>query len=145
MFETLIAILVVSLGVVGFMELLKFSLRNNDSAVYRAQAAFLSSEIMERMRANRTEALAKSYNGACNGPGDDEDDEENEQDASGISVSVVSDLAGWCTNVAATLPQGDGEVLCNDGVQSCEVTIRWDDSRGTAGAANQAFVVRSLL
>lgn len=142
MFETLIAILVVSLGVIGFMELLKFSLRNNDSAGYRTQASFMASEIMDRMRANRSDALTGSYNIGCTDP-DPEDESEIEE--GGTSGTVTNDLTQWCGNIAATLPLGQGSVSCSNTTSSCEVSIQWNDSRGTAGSAAQVFTVRSLL
>lgn len=146
MFETLVAILVVSLGVIGFMELLKFSLRNNDSAGYRAQASFLTSEIMERMRTSRDDALAHSYNVGCGDPEDGEQDEgEEDADIGQPSVTVTDDLTQWCANVAAALPEGHAEVSCTAANHSCVVTIYWNDSRGTNGDIKQAFAVRSLL
>lgn len=145
MFETLVAILVVSLGIIGFMELLKFSLRNDDSAGYRAQASFLTSEIMERMRTSRDDALAHSYNIGCGDPENGEEDDDDDTEIGETNATVTGDLSQWCANIVATLPEGEGGVDCNAATGSCLVTISWNDSRGTDGDAKQAFAVRSLL
>lgn len=55
--EVLIAIVILSVGLLGIAKLMLFSSRSNDSAYLRSQATELAYEILDNMRANRQEAI----------------------------------------------------------------------------------------
>ena len=59
--EVLIALLVVSVGLLGMGALLITTHANNQSSLYRGQSAMLAREIVERMRVNVAEAKAGNY------------------------------------------------------------------------------------
>ena len=56
--EVLIAVLVVSVGLLGTAGLQLASLKNNQSAMQRSEAVVLTYSILDRMRANRDVAAA---------------------------------------------------------------------------------------
>jgi type IV pilus assembly protein PilV len=61
--EVLVSIVILSIGLLGIAKLMMFSSRSNDSAYLRSQATELAYEILDNMRANRTEAISNlSYN-----------------------------------------------------------------------------------
>lgn len=50
--EVLVAIVITSIGILGFASLQFLGLNSNQSAYYRSQASFIASDLSERMRAN---------------------------------------------------------------------------------------------
>ena len=118
--EALVALLALSIGLLGVAGLQLSGLRNNLSAAWRSQATYLSYDVIDRIRANRN--ARTSYRVAFGGvPGA----------AAGAPVAQ-NDLAAWKANLAAALPGGDGSITVN-GANDTVVTvrIRWNDERGT--------------
>ncbi len=110
--EALVALLALSIGLLGIAGMQLTGMRANMSAAWRSQATYLSYDIIDRMRANRNHRLDYIIGtGAASG---------------GASVSAL-DLTAWKTNLAATLPSGDGTVAVDDNVVT--VTVQWNDSR----------------
>ena len=60
--EVLVALVVLSIGLLGLSGLQTTSLRNNHAAFLRSQATLLNNDIADRMRANRDSATAGNYN-----------------------------------------------------------------------------------
>ena len=60
--ETLVAIVVFSVGMTGVASLMLTSMRNNDATLLRTQSTILANEIYEKMLANLPAAAAGSYN-----------------------------------------------------------------------------------
>jgi type IV pilus assembly protein PilV len=60
--ETLVAVLVLSIGLLGIAALQLTSLQSNSTATQRSQATFLAYDIVDRMRANKRQAVAGAYN-----------------------------------------------------------------------------------
>ncbi|MEE8428746.1 MAG: type IV pilus modification protein PilV [Gammaproteobacteria bacterium] len=117
MVELLVAVLVLSVGLLGLAGLQAAGLRNNQSAYLRSQATILAYDVTDRMRANRAVADAGAYNIAL-GAG-----------SSGGSVAA-DDLMEWKNNIAAVLPAGDGSVTNNGGTFT--ILVQWDDNRDTS-------------
>lgn len=118
MIEALVALLVLSIGLLGVAALQMTSLRNTHSAHMRSQATALASDIADRMRANRTVAMTGAYNIAL-----------------GATLPTPAtlaeiDLAAWKNSLAATFPVGDGAVAIDPATNIARITIQWDDSRG---------------
>ena len=123
--EMLIALLVLSFGLLGVAGLQAQSLRNNQSAYLRSQASILAYEIIDRMRANRTAAVNGNYNYQ---PGNIADPVAGTATCSGSQACV--DLAAWKGRFEQTLPAAAAAVSCNAGTLVCQVTMEWDDTRG---------------
>lgn len=121
-----------SVGLLGVAGAQLVTLRNNHSAWLRSQATVCAYDILERMRANREQALDGDYD---IGLGDPAPDGDTPRDL---------DLQEWRQALAA-LPDGDGAVARTvSGDQTLfTVTVQWDDSRGAQ--APQQFVTAGEL
>ena len=104
--EVLVALVVLSIGLLGIGKLVMVSSRGNDSAYMRSQATALAYTVLDAMRANRAQATSGAYDvgtGAYTGG------------ANCLSATcdpsqlATSDLANWKTALAQ-LPSGDGTV-----------------------------------
>jgi type IV pilus assembly protein PilV len=120
--EILVALLVLSIGLLGLAGLQSASLRFNTSAYFRTQATALAYSLADRMRANREAALGGEYTFAlpstaptCGVP-----------DGSG-SVPE-QEKAAWLNALACRLPQSNGAVTQVGNVFTFTVTL--DDSQG---------------
>ena len=123
--ETLVALVVLSVGLLGIAALQMTSLRNNRGAHLRSQAQVLAYDIADRMRANRTLADGNAYLIAI-GAG-----------ATGTGL-VLTDLQAWKNTLALMLPGGDGAIE-RDGAMF-RITITWTDSIGA-----QTFTTRTRI
>lgn len=116
--EVLVAMLVLSIGLLGLAGLMASSLRNNQSAYYRSQATWLAYDVIDRMRTNRPNAAAYivGIGGASAEPG-----------IAGI------DITDWKAMIANTLPEGDGSVavVAAGTARTVTVDIQWNDARAT--------------
>ncbi len=115
MVEALMAILVLSIGLLGLATLQTQGLRNTNSAYFRTQANMMAASMLDSMRANVTAARAGSYNLYMH------------ETPTGNNVANKS-LISWVNRIGKALPSGDGAISCD--ASSCAVAIRWDDSLG---------------
>jgi type IV pilus assembly protein PilV len=127
--EMLVALLVLSLGLLGIAGLQAMSLRNNTNAFLRSQANVLAYDIVDRMRANRDAAVAGDYNIALGAS------------ASGSGLALA-DLTDWKALLASSLTNGDGAVTCT-AAGLCTVTVEWDEV--AAGGADRQFLLSTEL
>jgi len=113
--ETLVALVVLSIGLLGVAGLQMASLRSNHSAHLRSQGTALAYDIIDRMRANRNAALGGAYDVALGA------------NVAGATMAAI-DVTAWKAAVAAALTNGDGSIARNGNIFT--VTIQWDDTRG---------------
>ena len=129
MIEVLIALLVLSIGLLGLAALQANGLRSNFGAYTRSQAAILVNDMADRIRANPTAAVAGLYN-AINAPAADTD-----CTAANCPTNKIRDhdTAVWYASLQNALPNGTGTVTGNGTVFT--VSVMWDDGRtGAVGA-----------
>lgn len=138
--EVLIAVVVLSIGLLGLAGLQATSVKSNHSAYQRSQATLLAYDLADRMRANRTEALTNAY----------EVDFPTSSSSHSVSgTQAAKDKAEWLNNLARTLPEGTGKVE-KDGTLVI-IHVRWNDNRGriaksdAAADANETFVYRTEI
>jgi type IV pilus assembly protein PilV len=128
--EALVALLALSIGLLGIAGLQLTGMRANLSAAWRSQATYLGYDIIDRMRANRGHRL--EY---VTGTG-----------AAPVGTTAAElDLAAWKTHLSATLPAGDGTVAidpAND--TTVTITVQWNDSRD-ASQPPVIFTMRSRI
>ncbi len=135
LFEVMVAVLVLSTGMLGVAAMQAASLRNNQSAVQRSQAIMLTYSIVDAMRANIASARANAYNVtmpsvSCPTPS-----------GSGLAGA---DLIAWRQSITTAMGSGAcGSVACDVGV--CEIAIRWNDEAGSGGSSAQFLRTRSRL
>ncbi len=123
--EVLITVVIMAIGLLGLAGMQANSLKFNHSAYLRSQATNLAYDIVDRMRANRSAALAGAYDIAVGG-------------ALPTGTAIAdTDLAQWKPALAAELPAGDGSVCrdvdgnlpCSGGGTYIIVSVQWDKSR----------------
>jgi type IV pilus assembly protein PilV len=95
--EAMVALIVLSVGLLGIAALYVETLRANRTSLYRTEAVNLATDIGDRMRSNRNPANAY----ACGSPCDP---------AAGGNAIAVTDLTDWMNQVAAQLPGGSANV-----------------------------------
>lgn len=130
--EVLVALVVLSVGLLGIAAMQAVGLRSMASAGSRSQATLLAYDIVDRMRANRARA------------GDGEFDIDFEADLAEANEDVID----WKGRLSAALPAGDGSIA-TDGADptTVTVTVRWldrDDNRA-ADAQQLQFTTTATL
>jgi len=139
--EVLVALVILSGGLLGLAALQTTTLSNNQSAYNRSQATQLAYDIVDRMRANLTEAqLLANSQYAVFVPNPPFPSNPNCYATTGCTTTVLAqnDLNEWNNAIAATLP-GCGYIIPSCGSNSCgsiavngtlyTITIKWDDNR----------------
>jgi type IV pilus assembly protein PilV len=122
--EVLVAVLVLSIGLLGLAGLQLRSVRNNESALERGMAVVETHAIADAMRADRANARNGLYDIALTGA------------APAGATFRETVLREWRTNLINALgADATGSVDCTDA--SCVIIIQWDDTRGTQGIAAQ--------
>lgn len=125
--EILIAVVILSIGLLGMASLQATGMRHNHDAYLRSQAAILVMDISDAMRANRG---ASTDNGTALG-GAYVIGFGATPSASATNTSA-NDLRNWKTKLDTLLPSGDGQIIQNGVVFT--IDIRWvnaDDRTGT--------------
>lgn len=130
--EVLVALLVLSIGLLGIAKLSFSSVQSNSSAYMRGQASALAQQILDDMHANRDQAVTQAY-----------DVPFGTIPVAGLDCSLAACTAGqtttydqaqWKSFIAAALPEGDGKVVTvptvvANGTQEVTATIsvQWND------------------
>jgi type IV pilus assembly protein PilV len=133
--ESLVALIVISVGMIGIAALYGQGLRASGTALYRTIAVNLASDMADRIRVNRRGNA--NYGGAA---------ADGDCDAGGGADCDPATMAGhdlfvWQALVAAQLPNGAGVVQFT-GTTPATYTIRvtWDEVG--SGALTHQLVVR---
>lgn len=133
--EVLIALLILSVGLLGIAALQLVSLKTNHGAYQRSQATILAYDMMDRLRANRVIAMAEGYDIAMAAA---------TPAAPANSPIQIIDLNDWLSNyVSVLLPAGDGSIDCTT-AGLCIIIVQWDESRGGGNVAAQ-FQITSQI
>jgi len=131
--EVLIAMVVLSIGLLGLAGLQANGLKSNNSSYQRSQANLLANELLDRVRANRAGMKLGYYDdlfaGVVSDPG---------CISSGCSVQQLSqyDAFLWQNAVASNLPSGQGTITGNGANSVFTITVMWDDERTGATGTN---------
>jgi type IV pilus assembly protein PilV len=140
--EMLVALLVLSFGLLGMAGLQATGLRNNSNAYHRTQASVIALDIIERMRANRAAAAKGDYELALNA-----------SPPTSPSTQAERDLSLWIDNIEDKLKNaGDGSVTCalvppNNRFVECTVVVQWTEIQDKVkdAADNTQFIVSTQL
>ena len=148
--EVLVALLVMSIGLLGIGKMMMLAARANDSAYMRTQATALGYTMLDAMRANRQAAIVQGYDTAVVAPA--------------LLVCTVAapctsgqqaqlDTALWNNSLAAELPGGTGtvvtvtapDVVTGANNVTATITVTWIDKVAEQSfgslAGNQVSVV----
>lgn len=138
--EALIALLVLTVGLLGAAGMLLSSVRNSHNSYLRSQASFIADSLVERMRANPLGIWGAHYNGALNAS----TPTAPSCGASGCTPAQVAayDRDAIARQVVQLLPRGAGAVVCqtrgtapvrNFGISpvdgECRITMSWNEKR----------------
>lgn len=132
--EVLIALVVLSVGLLGIAAMMNFSLKANDSAYMRSQATALSYDIVDKMRANETAALDNDYNISIGQSISSPPNCVGSANSCTPAQLAQYDVNQWkqlLDSSTGGMPCGDGSVslTTSNGYSVVTVTIQWDDSR----------------
>lgn len=150
--EVLIAVLILSVGLLGLAGLQATGMKVNASSLMRSEAVMMSYSMLDTIRANPSGSYTTSF--GTNPPS------ASTCEGSGASCSVANisayDLAVWkCSlgnfnnrtvcdttlGIEGSLPSGDGAVTKAGNVYT--VSVRWVDDRD--GAAVKTFQVSARI
>ena len=129
--EVLIALLVLSIGLLGLAALQTTGLRSNEMASMRTTATMLAYDISDRMRANPQGTTNGEYEKPLSNPVPD----CTSANCSPAELAAF-DLSQWKTALAQ-LPGGQGDI--SQAVSSPlinTITVRWDENRTGASGLN---------
>lgn len=124
--EILISLLMISIGILGLVTTQLNTLTNNREAYFRTQATVLAYDIIDRMRANREQALTNSYSVALGNT-------NGSVCATACSPTQIAttDITQWKGSISNQLPSGDGSVSAIAGVEdSYSVIVQWLHNNG---------------
>ncbi|MBL4835163.1 MAG: type IV pilus modification protein PilV [Pseudomonas sp.] len=131
--EVLIAVLVLSVGVLGAASLQLNAIRYSASTGHSTQAAIIARDMLDRMRANHSALpsyATASVSGSCAAN-------------SGGATIVTADIADFTQAVTCQLPDADASIAVAGG--RATVSISWSESRVQANAAASEFVVSAVV
>ena len=120
--EVLIALVIMSVGMLGIAGLYVHSMQAGRTSVLRHNAVILAGDIADRIRANpragAAYGLAGANNNCVNG---------------GVNCTIgemaANDIFLWDQQAAATLPNGQVNIVFNNGVvpPTYQITITWTE------------------
>ena len=131
--EVLIALVVLSFGLLGLAALQAYSVKANQSAHFRSQATALANMMLDSLRANRPQLSQYYSNDYAEFACDDDPD---------TSTRPLNDLETWRQQIACQLPAGRG-AIAPISANEIAVCIRWTDARwedNTGSADGQCTV-----
>ena len=114
--EVMIAVVILSIGLLGIAALQAVTLKNSGSSASRTQASIQIYSMLDIIRADRTNLSNYNTNTFISGPGG----------------GTPGTMAGWLDGLeTAIAPGAQGRVRCIAASMTCSVAVRWDDSRAT--------------
>ncbi len=142
--EVLVALAVLSIGLLGMAGMQLFSLKSNHSAYLQTQASFFAYELIDKMRANQTGFDNGNYDsGYSSIPGSPPNCQTTTATCSPTQLAMF-ELAQWkCSlgsyesdsacngalGLTSILPNGDGSVVRNG--DDVTVTVQWQEGSNT--------------
>jgi type IV pilus assembly protein PilV len=143
--EILVAVVVLSIGLLGLAGLQVSSLNNNQIAYYRSIASQQTYDMADRMRSNLAGVTAGNYDNLTTAI------PTNPNCMTGgctVANMTLTDHFQWQTNNAILLPGGAGSVLCiNCPLNAAnpsriyDITVTWTE-KTPVGNITQSFVTR---
>ena len=130
--EVLVAVVVLSIGILGLASLQTVSLNFNSVASQTSQATVLAYDMADRMRANREAARAGAYDIALQDPAP--------ACAAPTTAGTVAqqDISAWRMALACRLPLATGSIDITG--NTVDLIVQWDDSHGEDAPLSFQFV-----
>lgn len=149
MVEVLVALLILSIGLLGLAGMQTRSVQMNQSAAQSSQANFLAYDILDRMRANRNAAVNGDYNRTLTQPVPTATNTLANRDLREWLIMIVgANVEG--TAVPGLLPQqpgATGAAVTVSAEGDVTIEIRWYDARWSDDEEEQirTLVVEGML
>jgi type IV pilus modification protein PilV len=132
--EVLVTLVVTCIGLLGVAALQLTSLKSNQEAYVRSQAAMLAADILDRMRSNQTGFSAGNYDMANDATGFDQ--------AGAAGTVAATDIAAWQAAINRLLPGSDGDaagrIVRNGRIVTIAIRWREREERSTARSYDAA-------
>ena len=121
--EVLIALIVMSVGMLGIAGLYVQSMQAGRTSMLRHHAVNLAGDIADRIRANPTAGVAYIAS-----PGTNNGCDVGNVDCT-IGEMAANDIFLWDQQAAATMPNGQVNVVFNNGIvpPTYQITITWTE------------------
>lgn len=136
--EVLIAVLVLSIGILGLAALQTRALSDNGGSLNRSAAIAATYSIIEGMRLDRANAITAKYNTTVT---------TNACPAAGTTLANYL-LNNWCVNqlggFLGKVSSAKGIIYC-DPAGACKVTIQIDDTKTTGGSSAFQLVTKATI
>lgn len=130
--ESMIALLVISVGLLGIAALQLTSMQQNNSALQNSKAVWIAYNMADRIRANQSEFA--NYDDIDVGAGSGNTYDRNcTTNTCTSSQLIVADAQDWGIDLGA-LPRGRGIIDGNN--TTLTVTVLWDDEGTGATGTN---------
>jgi len=128
--EVLITLVIIAIGLLGFASMMLNSMKNNRISMQRSIATLYAYDIIDCMRANRTNKAAYAIDFA--------------DDASTTPGTIAeADVALWRNELDTLLPAGKGQIdITGD---TAKVEIQWSESLKTGDDATHTWSTESTL
>ena len=126
--EVLVALLVLSIGLLGLAALQTTSMQYNTGSYFRTQATFLAYDIIDRMRANNAAVVDSDGNGYDQPTSSAVTVTVNCDTSSCTSAQLATyDVRKWYDRAVATLPNATvtPPTININSTNSVTITIRW--------------------
>ena len=155
--ETLVALVVLAIGMLGIGNLLLLSHKSNASNYTRQQAIQSAYDILDRISANRLAAISGNYavnNIVSTGTPTAPSTPSANCGTSSCSATQLAtyDTWYWLATDVAQIPNGCGSISTStSGLNTIvTVTVQWNDSQtqqllGTANPTPSQFIIKSEL
>lgn len=131
--EVMIAVLVLSVGVLGAASLQLNAIRYSASADHATRATLIARDVLDRIRANSSALgsyAAPSITGAC-------------APNLGGATAATQDIADFTQAVTCQLPLSTASIAITGG--RVTVSISWSEARIMANAGDATLVVSSVI
>lgn len=140
MLEVLVSLLLIAIAMLGQAGLTVSAMKSSKGASLRMQAVLLSDEIAERIEANKTAAIAGSYEVVPQSSTPDPIDTDCATNYCDSAHLATYDLAVWESRVAQTLPGATWQITNTVAGNPATYTIvlTWLDRRDNTGVVNYA-------
>lgn len=133
--EVLIALVVLSIGLLGIAALQGVGLRSSHGAYLTSQASLLAYDMADRIRANVNEFAAAEAT--------DEDGVPATNGSLAVTCdgNATSDIGQWACAVETLLPAGSGEIsrTASGAVTTYVIRVEWEDRQAEEGEGPWSF------
>ena len=144
--ESLIALLVLALGILGLVGAQTRMLVETRTTNSRATAIRQIVDLGERIKINRSAALDNKYNAnawklASTTAPDDCDDDDDDDDEISVGDIATCDVWRWRKSLEHTLPAGRGTITRIAGTNQLRIVVAWQLNEKNNAAIPDSFTV----